>query len=525
VIRKVASRVDERRAARYRAEGLWDDRTLADGIEAAAKARPGALAVADAERHLTYGELAPLVARQCEVLAARDLGPDRSVVLVAGNTVAAVVAYHALVRLGATVALLDRRCGRADVRHAIDRTSASAVLLPRAERSRLLPDGADTAVLVLEDLEERDELTVPAEGAARVEPDRDAPAVVLFTSGTTDRPKGVVHSLNTLTAGVRNMAQISGVDATSVLFLVSPLASITGVTQMHLCADCHSALVLEDDFDPAATLERLDAAGATLLGGAPVIAERLLRAAQQRADHHISVRTLALGGAMLPRPLLDLAATAFGIDIVRVYGSSEAPCVSGSAPGDDLERRLADDGELLPGTEVRVGSADHPQEGLVRGPAVFAGYLDPADDAAAFDGDWYRTGDLVEVHDGRLTVIGRLKEVVNRNGVKVSLNEVEAALAAVPGVVELACFALPDQATGERLAVAMVAEDGADVTLARVVAHLLDQGLAKHKLPEQLVTWDEPLPRTPSGKVVRSRLVMDYPAKASEVAARLGSPR
>jgi acyl-CoA synthetase (AMP-forming)/AMP-acid ligase II len=276
--------------------------------------------------------------------------------------------------------------------------------------------------------------------------------------------------------------------------------------QMHLAADRHAALVLEDHFEPGATLDRINALGATLLGGAPVIAERLLRAAAARGDRRIALRTLALGGAMLPRSLLELASDAFGIEVARVYGSSEAPNFSGSAPGDGREQRLSDDGALMPGSELRVGSANHPQEGMLRGPSLFLGYTDPDDDAAAFEDGWFRTGDLVELTGGRLTVIGRLKEVANRGGFKISLAEIDAALAGLPGAREHACFAVPDPATGEHLAVAVLAEAGAVLTLADVVAHLLARGVARRKLPEELVVWDGPLPRTASGKVIRSRL-------------------
>ena len=207
---------------------------------------------------------------------------------------------------------------------------------------------------------------------------------------------------------------------------------------------------------------------------------------------------------MLPRPLLEQATTRVGIDIVCVYGSSEASCATGSVPEDDREHRLADDGVLMPGTEVRIGSANSPQEGLLRGPCVMLGYVDPDDDAAAFEDGWFRTGDLVEVHDGRLAVVGRLKEVVNRNGLKISLTEIDAALAAMPDLDEYACFAAPDPDTGERLALAVRPAPAAPVMLDDVVAYLVDAGAACRKLPEQLVTWDAAVPRTPSGKVVRS---------------------
>ncbi|MEX5636828.1 AMP-binding protein [Parafrankia sp. FMc2] len=160
------------------------------------------------------------------------------------------------------------------------------------------------------------------------------------------------------------MARVTSADESTVVFLVSPLTSITGLTQIQLAADQHGTPVLEDHFQPDQTLRRMNRAGATLLGGAPVIAERLLAAAASAAPGTgLRLRTLALGGAMLPRPLLELATDAFGVKITRVYGSSEAPLFSGSLPSDGRERRLSDDGALMPGGEVRTGSAAHPREG------------------------------------------------------------------------------------------------------------------------------------------------------------------
>lgn len=559
--------VSAERAAHYRALGLWDTRLLRDGIEAAAARRPDAPAVADNEVRLSRQELSEAVRAAVGTLSARGVRTGDSVVLVSGNTRHGVIAYHGLLRMGALLTALDRRCGAADLRAALDALPGRPrVILPAAEADRFADlVGGDVSV-PLELFDAPSPGSTPAPAADWAEPDRDRAAVVLFSSGTTGRPKGVVHSLNTLTAGADNMARITSADEDSVCFLVSPLTSITGLMQVHLAADHDAVLVLEDHFEPAATLRRLNDAGATLLGGAPVIAERLLRAAEQAGASaasgsaqgaepaaasgpgagseqgsgsergsepgtgpapgapRITLQTLALGGAMLPRPLLDLADRAFGIGVARVYGSSEAPNFTGSLPGDDRETRLSDDGALMPGSEVRVGSSTHEREGLLRGPGVFLGYLDPEDNAAAFEDGWYRSGDQVELHDGRLTVVGRLKEIVNRNGLKISLTETDAALADFPGVLESSSFAVPDPETGERLAVAVLPVEGVSVTLDDVVTHLLALGVARRKLPEQLVRWDGPLPRTASGKIVRSRLVMEAPAKDSDVAPRLREP-
>ncbi len=111
---------------------------------------------------------------------------------------------------------------------------------------------------------------------------------------------------------------------------------------------------------------------------------------------------------------------------------------------------------------------------------------------------------------------------MNRNGLKIAPAEIDAALAGLPGVVECSAFGLPDAETGERLAVAVRPAAGVRVSLGAVCAHLRSQGVAVRKLPEQLVVWDEPLPRTSSGKIVRAQLVMMSPTKHNELAARVG---
>ena len=507
------------RASVYRAAGWWDSRGLGDGIERAAGSTPDELALADDRTTLSWTGLGAAVAGGVRILKAAEIGAGDPLVVMCGNTIAGAVVIHAALRRGAITALLDRRVGTADV-EATRRALGGAVRVVAAapERARL---GLDPTAVVESELfgGAPDPLDAPW-----AEPDRDAPAVVLFTSGTTGNPKAVVHSLNTLTAGAANMATITGCDAGDVLFLVSPLASITGVMQLLLAADQHAALVLTDSFDPDPTLSRMDEVGATILGGAPVIAERLLEAAQLRGTEQIALRTLALGGAMLPRPMLELATERFGIEVARVYGSSEAPNFSGSTPDDAPARRLADDGKVTAGGEILVGSVEHPEEGLVRGPSVFLGYADPADNDHSFEHGWYRTGDLVEMHDGRLTVTGRLKEIVNRNGLKISPSEIDRVLTSMPGIVEHACFGVHDPSTGERLAVAVRPVEGRPVRLKDVTEHLLAAGVARRKLPEQLVEWVGSLPRTPSGKIIRSQLVRDAASMASELADRLHSP-
>jgi acyl-CoA synthetase (AMP-forming)/AMP-acid ligase II len=178
----------------------------------------------------------------------------------------------------------------------------------------------------------------------------------------------------------------------------------------------------------------------------------------------------------------------------------------------------------LPGSELRL--ADEYAEGhelLVRGPNLFQGYLHEEDNDGTFEDGWFRTGDLVELRDGRLKVRGRLKDVVARKGLKISLAEVDDVATRLSGVLEAAAYGVPDEETGERVALAVHAEDTRSASYDAVVGQLLRHGLARGKLPEEIVVWDEPLPRNASGKIVRAQLRENADTKPRSVAPRLSA--
>jgi acyl-CoA synthetase (AMP-forming)/AMP-acid ligase II len=289
--------------------------------------------------------------------------------------------------------------------------------------------------------------------------------------------------------------------------------------------DRGAGLILEDRFDPASSLARLRRHRATVIGGAPVIVEQLFRRADSEGLTSLPLRAMALGGTMIPRSVLEIAVDRYGILPVRMYGASEIPSATGTLPSDSGTARLGDDGAPARGVEVRV-DGNAPGELLVRGPMRFLGYLDAADNAAAFvDGGFFRTGDLGRLAAGRLTVTGRLRDVVARKGMKISLAEIDEAAGALPGVEEATAYGLPDEETGERLVLAIHVREARPVNFDNIIGHLRARGLATWKLPEQIVVWDDPLPRTESGKISRPAVADDKAARETLFAARLRTER
>ena len=501
---------------RYVTEGLWGGMALRDGLEAAAARTPERVAVGDGTTTWTYRELAAAVDRAVGFMGGQCCGPGTAVLVIAPLVAPAVAVYHAVLRCGGIAVMLDRRSGRADVVNAIEAAGVELIVTTAELAASLQLGGIDVPTVSFDHVME---CTTAGEGWTERDP--ALPAAIVFTSGTTSRPKAVVHSLDTLRAGTRNMADVVEMTERDTAFLSTPLASITGLVQTHLTTERGAGLLLEDRFDATTSLARLRAEGATVLGGAPVIIEELFRQAEAEDLHDLPLRTMALGGAMIPREILELAVERYGIRPVRAYGSSEVPVSTGTLPSDQGDERIADDGACARGTEVRI-LGEQPGELLLRGPMRMLGYLDEGDNAEAFtDGGWYRTGDLGRFEGGRLTVTGRLKEIVSRKGLKISLTEIDDVARRLPGAEEVAAYGVPDEDTGERLALAVVVRDVDAVDFESVVGWLTDAGLAKWKLPEQVVLWQQPLPRTESGKVQRRLLAADGAGSRTFLAPRL----
>ncbi len=478
----------------YRQAGYWlPARTVGQHVDALSSGGER-VAVIDETSQWTYTQLVAATNGVRALLNRRGVRAGDTVLILAPLRNEAVAAYFGTLHCGAVAILLDRRCGQSDV------INACRVAQPRLS----LAFDADARRLNLTEhcsVESLDGIAPLGESALADETvlNPDAPAVVVFTSGTTSTPKGVIHTLNSLRCGAANMANALGVGADDAFLLASPMAGITGVVQLESAFTSQAKVVLQDHFSAGAALDCVQRHSATIIGGAPVIAESVFAEADKRRCTGLPLRCIAVGGARIPRKLLNTAAR-FGVEAVRVYGSSEVPFSTATTLGNS--EGASDDGTPLPGVDIAIRDAGGADELIIRGPHQFHGYLDPADNDEAFSGGWVRTGDQANIRGGRVTIKGRLKEIAIRKGSKISLAEIDTAAECLG---ECAAFAVPDHATGERLGLAIRTTD--DITYEAVIERLTVAGLAKWKLPEQIVVWDTDLPRTPSGKIIRQQLV------------------
>ena len=485
---------------RYRTAGFWSPHAV-DVVRLAAQRHPTRIALQGRDIELTYAALDERIDLACHAMAEAGVTASTPIVLVVGNDVDCVVAVHAAMRLDAVVLLVPRSAGAAQVVDILARTGAGHGVAPNWA-AVTSPELASRRIWIELQQGHTPRTITPREPLRAA----DEPSFVLYTSGTTSRPKGVIHSLSTLIKASANYIAAAGLSIDDRIFLVSPLASVTGVVQALFIGPMLSApVVLEDRWDPAATCDLLVSSGATWYGGPDRLLDRVLDEAVAR-DKRIPLRAVYLGGTMLDRRIVERIEDEFGIVVMRAYGSSEVPVSTSGLRTEGRTVRHCDDGVPLADVEVRTGSVAEPTECCIRGPHAFLGYTDAEDDVQAFDGDWFRTGDVADLAGGRVRIVGRLKDIVIRNGMKIPAAEVEDAVARIAGVRECAAYSVADATTGERLAVAMVLDTDVEMSLVTVADSLVSAGLPKYKLPEELVFWDQSLPVNANGKVERSTL-------------------
>lgn len=467
---------------------------------------------------LSHGRLRQLVTEGAEALASLGVGAHDRVAMALPNGAEAIVLFLAAA-FGATACPLNPAYKEDEFRFYLKDTQARVLLLPPGQGAaarRALPQG--TTVIEAE-IDARGRLRLegqkPRLGARPVRPSRaEDVALVLHTSGTTGRPKRVPLRQRHLAASVSNITTHYRLDEEDVSLCVMPLFHVHGLVASALSALAAGGTVIAPrKFSPLQFWPLVRAHQPTWFSASPtphrIFLKRRGSGKQSGTERLRFVRSCS--SALTPSQMEEME-SCFGVPVLDAYGMTEAshqmtsnPLPPGRrqpgsvGPGTGVEiATMAEDGELLP-----PGSAG---EVVIRGPNVIDGYeSNPAANAAAFTGGWFRTGDLgVQDQNGYLTLSGRLKELINRGGEKIAPAEVDAILESHPAVAEAVCFAQPDPDWGEVVAAAVVLRAAAERQ--ELLAHCR-RHLAEFKVPSQLYIVDS-IPRTATGKVQR-RLVAD----------------
>jgi acyl-CoA synthetase (AMP-forming)/AMP-acid ligase II len=351
----------------------------------------------------------------------------------------------------------------------------------------------------------------PAQALPHVDP--DAARIVLYTSGTTGRPKGVLHSHNSLHALARQIGD-NWLVAEGDRFLVpSPISHIGGSIYAFECPLLLGVTaVLMDRWNADEAVRLASTERWTHMAGATPFLEQLLAASRSADTRLPNLKLFICGGASVPPSLIREAAGHFSQAVVtRVYGSTEVPVTTiGSVDRGDVAHAATTDGRAgIAGIKLAAHPGAPQGEGEIRarGPQMFVGYLHAEDEAGAFDEEGYFcTGDLGRWEDGDyLVVTGRAKDIIIRLGENIAPKEIEDVLIHHPAIAEIAIVGLPDARTGERACAVIVPAGDPAPTLADLRVFLEAQGLARFKFPEQVVLQDN-LPRNDAGKILKDRL-------------------
>ena len=508
--------VDPERAARYVADGWWDGSTLVSRVHEHACARPDAVAVVDetTEQRVTYGQLWSDACAVAELLAGHGVAPGDVVSVQLPNWYETVAIDLGVLARGAVLNPLLPNYRHHEMRHVL-RTARSTMLFTPAEYR-----GFDHRALGRDLAAETDSLAshvvvrngsdlAEVLGQERVAPrapaaiDPAAVSEVIFTSGTEATPKGVLHTEHTTNCNVRSAYVVNDLGAGDVVWAPSPIGHSTGLNfGVRLALYFGVKLVLQDRWEPDRAAELVERERCSYTLAATTFLTDLVEAARRTGRDLSSLTRFGCGGAPVPPEIVRAGADA-GINVLRIYGLTEALVVSWNRPTSTLEERMHTDGRALPEVELQVRDG----EVLVRGPNVCVGLFDdPERERAIFTDDgWLRTGDAGTLDaTGHLSIVGRTKEIIIRGGLNIAPREIEDLLCEMPGIRAAAVVGLPDTRLGE-ITCACVVVDGAAPSLDDVVSFLRSRDLASYKLPQDLRVVDE-LPRTPSGKIRKNEL-------------------
>jgi cyclohexanecarboxylate-CoA ligase len=521
-------------ARAMRAAGYWQDISFDDFLSKSVKSTPDKPALvayrADREKpwRATFREFEDLIARSAASLHRLGVVAGDIVAIQVPNWWEFVVAAVACNRIGAVVNPLMPIFRERELSYMLGFSEAKVLIVPKVFRGfdhatmayglqRELPklehvividgEGDDGFERRLLSGRERVEASIPPKSAP------DAMAVVMFTSGTTGSPKGVMHTANTLLACNRSLAERFGLVTEDVMLACSPLGHMTGyAATMLLGISLGSTVVLQDIWEGKRGVSIMNAEGVTFTAASTPFLNDICEAVAGGLPRP-PLRNFLCGGAPIPPALIERAARELDLMVCSLWGMTESLSSTLTEPSRAADKSAKTDGRPIEGVEIKVVDEagqvlPNGQTGrlLVRGAQMFMGYY-KRPDIQSFDAEgWFDTGDLAYMDDeGYIRINGRTKDVLIRGGENVPVVEIEALLFQHPAVAAAALVGYPDKRLGERGCAFVVLKPGATLTLADVQAYMEQCKVAKQYWPERLELLSD-LPRTPSGKVQKFKL-------------------
>ena len=518
-------------ARRYYEAGLWRPETFCDLLERHASERPNAFAIRDSERRLTWAEFKELVERISGHLAAAGVGLGGRIGLRLSNRVEGVAALLAASRIGCVanpslhhnytadevVSLIEALSARVILTEGgvgvdagtVD-LSAKAAALRGVNAVFQLPAGRTSA----------GPLDAPV-AIPEKQDDPDAVCYLAFTSGTTGRPKGVMHSANTLLANARDMVRDWGHDESTVLLSLSPLTHHIAWVAVSQVLASGGELALNDPPSGMKPLDWLLESKATYVMGVPTHAMDILAEQKARGLETLgSVRTFYMAGAPIP-PAVAEGFRAQGVLPQNVYGMTENSSHQYTVPSDPDSVIVTSCGRGGPAYSIRIVDQEDPDKDVApgevgqiagQGACLMLGYFgnQEATEASFNKAGQFLSGDLGRLDEGgNLVVAGRLKDIIIRGGHNIHPTRIEDIAVAHPAIAKAAAFPAPDERLGERVCLAVILAEGAAAPPEDdVLQHLNVGGLSRYDMPEYFIVMNA-FPLTPSGKILKRELAAD----------------
>ena len=441
-----------------------------------------------------------------------DLGEERVAFLIP-TSFEYVAVQWGIWRAGGIAVPLSLFAADTELEHVITDAQVDRIIIPEDSLAKLRPlcDRLSRPLLSVERISSHQSVPLPQLEAQRR-------AMILYTSGTTSKPKGVVSTHANIQAQITTLTEAWGWRSGDWIPLFLPLHHVHGIVNVLGCALWSGARVdCFDSFDAPAVLERVADKEYSLFMAVPTIYVKLIRnleAADQAdraryADGFTHMRLMVSGSAALPASVHEQWTRLTGQKLLERYGMTEiGMAISNPLQG---ERRPGAVGLALPGVVVRlVGEAgeliegeDEPGEIQVRGPAVFSEYWHKPDvTQASFVDGWFRTGDMAVLENGYYRIMGRLSvDIIKSGGFKLSALEIEDTLRTHPAIRDCAVIGVPDDTWGEAVAVAIVARDGEHIDLPALKEWATER-MSGYKIPKSLLLLED-LPRNAMGKVTK----------------------
>lgn len=539
---KIESMLSTARIDAMAAAGLWSNRLVCDYLDEAAAANPAAVAIVDnnsltqSSTRLTYAQLHEYSVRIACALVELGVEPGDVVGVQLPNWWHYAVIYCACARIGAVINPLMPIFRERELEFMLGLTEARVLIVPREFRGFDYPsmasnlrarlahiehvfvvDGAEQETSFEHVLLERrweDEVDVVSLFRER-RPSPNDVTEIMYTSGTTGEPKGVMHTANTLLCKGQLASELFSFGSDDVIFMGSPLAHQTGfmyavVLSIYQGCKC----VLQDVWDPLAAARLIEQERCTItLGSTPFLSD-LVRHPDVPTLDTKSLRLFLCAGAPIPRVLIREAQSVLpDMYVMSAWGMTEMGIATATYPGDAADKVINTDGRGLPQQQVRVVGDDGVEvatgtEGRLqsRCATTFVGYFNRPEAYEVDDEFWLETGDNARMDsDGYIRITGRSKDIIIRGGENIPVVEVEELLYRHAAIQDAAVVAMPDERLGERGCAFVSLIDGERFDFQSMIDYLVEGGLIKQYLPEHLEILAA-FPRTPSGKIQKFKL-------------------